>query len=96
MSYPSKKSSSRTSTTSGSVFYSPETVEKHKTRESKIHPHTGSNIEHKLQTLRTLILGYEVTPTTQASIVEPLKPMPYIRHFNVSKKSRSLRFFFKI
>jgi hypothetical protein len=89
----SEKSRSRLS---NSIFYSPTIVTKVKARESKLQQHNGSNFEQKLQILRMLILGYDNNNTTQVPVVEPLKPMPYVRCFDVSdshKKSRSLRFF---
>jgi hypothetical protein len=86
---------SRVSNTS--TISSASIIRKTKGHESKIHQHNGSTLEQKLQTLRMLILeNLSIHETTSVPVVEPLKPMPYVRRFTVSvslKKSRLLRFF---
>ncbi len=76
-----------------STIDSSSVIGKDKIRESKIRQHRGS----KLQTLRMRLLGQEDDHIVQVPVVEPLKPMPYVRRFTVSvslKKSRLLRFLF--
>jgi len=75
-----------------STIDSPSVIGKNKIRESKIHQYHGL----KLRTLRMRLLGQEDDHMVQVPVVEPLKPMPYVRRFTVSvslKKSRLLRFF---
>lgn len=69
-------------------------------RENKIDHLVHENLDQKLRTLRMRILGsllpHESRPSKPVPVVVPLKPMPYVRHFNVTvslKKSRLLRFF---
>lgn len=105
MSNTSEKSSSKTKRTSrlfhspsrasdiSTAIYSPVSVRSSKPRESKIDQQNGTHLEQKLHKLRTLILGYDSHDTAPVQVVEPIKPMPYVRHFSVSRKSRSLRFF---
>lgn len=80
---------------------SPSVSLKSSVRESKIDHLVGVNLEQKLHTFRTRMLGSLSSHESQSSIptpvVVPLKPMPYVRCFNVTvslKKSRLLRFFF--
>ncbi len=91
----SEIASSRLSNISGKD--SPSVIEKKRTRESKIQQYLGSNLEQKLQTLRMLMLGHSLDGEQyHTTSVQPLKPMPYVRHFTVSvslKKPRGLRFF---
>lgn len=79
---------------------SPSVSLKSSNRESKIDHLVGVNLEQKLHTFRARMLGSLSSHESQSSIpmpvVVPLKPMPYVRCFNVTvslKKSRLLRFF---
>lgn len=86
----SERMSSRLSNISSGT--SPTVSEKRQRRDSRI--------QQKLNTLRTFALNslwneeYDQNPLPP-QVVQPLKPMPYIRHFTVPislKKSRVLRF----
>lgn len=92
----SERMSSRLSNISSGT--SPTVSEKRQRRDSRMQ-HISTNLEQKLQTLRTFAKSslwneeFDSNPPTQ--VVQPLKPMPYIRHFTVPislKKSRVLRF----
>ncbi|UJR16424.1 hypothetical protein I4U23_003326 [Adineta vaga] len=74
----------------GKIF-SPRLSERGKQHESQTEFHHGSKIEQKIQNLRLRMHGHLLPP--EVPVVEPLKPMRYVRHFNVSvslKRSRLL------
>ena len=93
MDTPVVKSSSRIF--ADSKIFSPRLSVKGKHRENQAQLHHGSKLEQKIQNLRFRINGHVESPDAPP-VKEPLKPMRYVRHFNVSvslKKSRLLRFF---
>ena len=78
-----------------SIIDLPMVIEQSPSHESKSLRHSVLNFEEKLQAFRTRMHGH-VSTSEHNPVVEPVKPMRYVRHFNVSvslKKSRLLRFF---
>jgi hypothetical protein len=78
---------------------SPSVIKKNENPENNTPHHVGLNVDQSLETLRMRMHGHLLSnghnPATQISVIAPLIPMRYVRHFTVSvslKKSHLLRF----